>query len=340
MKKTLTTLLAVACGLNLDISQTQTPEEPLEEITVTGEYAGPGMWQVTHPDHPGHTLWIVGDPPPLPNRLRWHSQKVERVASQSQEILMEPGVSLQPDEKIGVFRMLTLVPAALRVRKNPDNATLQELIPPDLYARWLVQKKQYLGRDSGVEKMRPFFAAMKLQDAAFKELQLSTGGSVFRAIAKVVGENKIPVTTPNREFTFKTDDLRGKLKAFLHEKLADADCFAQTVELTEALSNKQVEEARARAWATGDLAKLQELPPLPNPDLSCTTAILNSQAMSAALPTDLSEQMDEMWFAAAGSALTKNESTLAVVKMDELLGERGYLERLRKRGYEILAPGI
>jgi hypothetical protein len=185
-----------------------------------------------------------------------------------------------------------------------------------------------------------FFAAMKLQDAVFKELQLSTGGVVWGAIAKIVTENKIPVTSPNREFTFKTDDLRARIKAFLREKLADAECFAQTVELTEALSNKQVEEARARAWATADLAKLQELPPLPNPENSCFMAIVNSLAMSATLPTDLGEQMDEMWFAAAGSALTKNESTLAVVQMDELLGVHGYLEALRKRGYEILAPGI
>ena len=68
--------------------------------------------------------------------------------------------------------MLTLVPAALKLRKNPDKATLQELIPPDIYARWLVQKKLYLGRDSGVEKMRPFLVAEKLHDAAIKELQL------------------------------------------------------------------------------------------------------------------------------------------------------------------------
>ena len=66
MQKTLTTVLALACALNLDISQAQTTEGPLEEIVVTGEFAGPGMWEVTHPDHPGHTLWIVGEPPLLP----------------------------------------------------------------------------------------------------------------------------------------------------------------------------------------------------------------------------------------------------------------------------------
>ena len=124
------------------------------------------------------------------------------------------------------------------------------------------------------------------------------------------------------------------------QKLADEECFARTVELTEALSNKQVEDARARAWATGDLAKLQELPPLPDPDSSCDQAIVNALAMTTPVPTDVREQMDELWFAAAGNALTKNESTLAFVPMSALLGEHGYLESLRKRGYEILAPGI
>jgi hypothetical protein len=339
MQKTLTTVLALACALSLDISQAQTSEGPLEEIIVTGEFAGPGMWQVTRPDHPGHTLWIVGEPPLLPNGMRFHSQQVANVASQSQEILMRVGVTLKPDEKVGVFRMLTLVPAALKLRKNPDKATLQELIPPGIYARWLVQKKLYLGRDSGVEKMRPFLVAEKLRDAAIKELQLG-GGGAWGTIAQLVEKKKIPVTTPNLEYTFKTDDLRGQIKAFSREKLADEECFAQTVELIEALSNKQVEDARARAWATGDLAKLQELPPLPNPEVSCEQAIVNALAMTTEVPTDLREQMDELWFTAAGSAVTKNESTLALVPMSALLGDHGYLESLRKRGYEILAPGI
>ncbi len=310
----------------------------MDEIVVTGEFAGPGMWQVTHPDHPGHTLWIVGEPPLLPKGMRFSSKQVKRVASQSQEILQQAGASLKPDEKVGVFRMLSLVPAAMKLRKNPDKAKLQELIEPDVYARWLVQKKLYLGRDSGVEKMRPFLAAQKLRTAAIKELQLGQGG-YWGDVWEHVEKNKIPVTNPTLEFTFKTDDLRGQIKAFSREKLADEECFARTVELTEALSNKPVEDARARAWATGDLAKLAELPPLPNPDLPCEQAITGALAMATPVPADVREKMDELWFAAAGKALATNDSTLAFLPMSALLGGHGYLESLRKLGYEIVAPG-
>jgi hypothetical protein len=337
MRKTLTTALALTCGLNPDFSLAQTSEQPLEEIIVTGEFSGPGMWQVTHPDHPGHTLWIVGEPPLLPREMRFRSQQVAQVASQSQEILQQTGLSLKPDEKVGVFRMVTLLPSAMKLRKNPDKATLQELLTPDIYARWLVQKKLYLGRDSGVEKMRPFLAAEKLRDAAIKELQLGYGGD-WGEVWELVKQKKIPVTTPTLEFTFKTDNLRGQIKALSREKLADEECFARTVELTETLSNKQVEDARARAWATGDLAELQELPPLPDAESSCDQAIVNALAMTTPVPSDVRKQMDELWFSAAGNALTKNESTLAFVRMSALLGEHGYLESLRKRGYEILAP--
>ncbi len=333
MRNSLTTTLMLIAAVTATAA-----DAPMEEVVVTGEYAGPGMWQVSHTDHPGHTLWIVGEPPLLPQGIYFRSQKVAQVASQSQEILQRTGLTLKPDEKVGVFRMLTLVPAALKLRKNPDKARLQDLIPPDIYARWLVQKKLYLGRDSGVEKMRPFLVAEKLHEAAIKELQLGYGGS-WPDVWEHVRTKKIPVTNPTLEFTFKTDDLRGQIKAASRQKLADEECFARTVELTEALSNKEVELARARAWATGDLAMLQEFPPLPDRDSSCDQAIVNALAMTTKVPADVREQMDELWFAAAGKALTKNESTLAFVPMSALLGEQGYIESLRKRGYEILAPG-
>jgi hypothetical protein len=84
---------------------------------------------------------------------------------------------------------------------------------------------------------------------------------------------------------------------------------------------------------------LQELPPLPDPDTACEQAIVDALAMTTTVPANLREQIDELWLSAAGKALTKNASTLAFVPMSALLGELGYLESLRKRGYEILAPG-
>ena len=119
------------------------------------------------------------------------------MASQSQEILVQTGLSLKPDEKVGVFRMLTLVPAALKLRKNPDKATLQELLPPDIYARWLVQKKLYLGRDSGVEKIRAFLVAEKLRDAATRNCSSGYGGS-WAEVWQNVNETKIPLRTSPR----------------------------------------------------------------------------------------------------------------------------------------------
>lgn len=334
MRKALTAALMLIAAATANAAA---GNAPMEEIVVTGEHAGPGMWQVRHPDHPGHTLWILGEPPLLPKGMYFRSKKVADVAEQSQEILGRPGFSLKPDEKIGVFRMLTLLPAALKLRINPGNATLQEMMPPDLYARWVVQKKLYLGRDSRVEKMRPFLAAEKLRDAAIEKLQIGYSAA-WPEVWQHVRTKQIPVTSPSLEFIFKTENLRGQLKAASHEKLADAECFARTVELVEVLSNKEVEDLRARAWATGDIAMLQGLPPLPDADSACDQAIVNGLAAVTSVPIDVREQLDEKWFAAAGNALTKNESTLAFAPMSALLGEHGYLETLRKRGYEILAP--
>ena len=81
---------------------------------MTGEYPGPGMWKVTRADDAdGHVLWIVGEPPPLPKRMKWKSKDVEAVALGAQEILRDSAVSMEPDEKIGFFRGMTLLPAML-----------------------------------------------------------------------------------------------------------------------------------------------------------------------------------------------------------------------------------
>lgn len=325
-------------------ASSQAPEAPpdgapIEEIVVTGEYPGPGLWKVTREDEPaGHALWIIGDPPPLPKRLAWKSTAVEAVVLRSQEILRDTGVTMKPDEKIGFFKGLTLVPSALKARKNPDAAKLSEMVPPEVYARWLVQKRRFLGSDGGVENWRPIFAADKLRKAALSDLGLRDSGMVWDVVGDLAKKHKLRVTTPMLEFTIKSSEIKTRLKEFSKETLPDVDCLSKTLDYTEALSKRDIEAARAHAWATADLEALERLPPLPNPGLTCVMAIMSSQVAKELLPADIPEQVQARWIAEAERALRANETTFAIVPLAKLMREDGYVARLRAKGYVVDAP--
>jgi len=332
-------LLLLPPALAQTSSDTRSATEPLEEIVVTGEFPGPGMWKVSRANDPsGHVLWIVGDPPPLPKRMKWKSRDVETVARSAQEILRDSSVSMEADEKIGVFTGLTLLPAILKARRNPDEAKLADVLPPELYARWQVQKRLYLGRESGVESWRPIFAADKLRKAAFDELNLRDSGMVWEVVGKLAAREKIRVATPQLHFTFKKSELRAKIKEFSRESLADVECFATTLQLTEALADRGTENARARAWATADLQTLGELPPLPSPYLSCAMAVMSSQVAREVIPADIREQLYALWLTSAERSLLQNQTTFAIVPLVKLTRDDGYLARLHARGYVIEAP--
>lgn len=311
---------------------------PIEEVVVTGEFPGPGMWKVWRPGEEGHVLWIVGDPPPLPRRLQWKSRDVEAVLSRSQEVLLDVSVRMEPDEKIGVFRGIGLIPSALRARKNPDGRRLQDHVPPEQYARWQRQKQRFLGGDRGIEQWRPIFAADKLRREAVKDLDLREGGMVWEAIGRLAKKQKKTVTRPSLTFTFPADRLKDKIREFSREPLADTGCFTETLDLVDALSDRATGERRARAWATADLAALESLPELPNPALPCAMALLGSQVAREVLPADIRERLHSLWVDHAVRALEANDSTLAIVPLARLMRADGYLPLLRQRGLAVEAP--
>src|SRR5271155_3707917 len=75
-----------ACAQNTPPSPAA-PAQPtqLEELTVTGERTGPGMWRV----HRGNSqLWILGSISPLPKGITWRSKQVEQVLTTTQRVLV------------------------------------------------------------------------------------------------------------------------------------------------------------------------------------------------------------------------------------------------------------
>ncbi|MGV8921831.1 MAG: TraB/GumN family protein [Thermomonas sp.] len=299
-----------------------------ETLIVTGDQPGPGLWLVRKG---GHDLWILGTLNPLPAKMQWQSKQVEDVIANAQEVIRPPSVSL--GVKAGFFKSLTLLPSLLGVRKNPDGKTLEQSVSPQSYARWKALKARYIGNDRGIEKWRPMFAALELYSDAMKKSGLESGKSVWPTINKAIETHHPNVTVVNEAIV--VTDPKPLLKEFKRTTLDDLACFDNT--MTRIETDLDAMRLRANAWATGDIAALQSLPP-PYQWEACSGAITEAGIGKRLGFGDAQKKIQAKWMAAAEAALDKNVVTFATLSIGDMLGADGYLAKLKAKGYTVLAP--
>jgi hypothetical protein len=184
--------------------------------------------------------------------------------------------------------------------------------------------------------MRPFVAANELRAAAFRKLRLREGGMIWNVLGPLAYEHNIPVNSPRLVITYPANEAR--IKHLAKDEMTDADCFDKSLELTELLGNRAVEQERVRAWATGDVEKLMSLPEMPGYGWACQSAFMNAQSLSEYVPADVGERVTMLWVDTAGQLLAKNKSTLGVVALGWWLGSAGLMDRLRDRGFDVQGP--
>ena len=321
---------AILSAASLLLAVSAAAQEPIEEVLVTGQQPGPGLWKVTRPgDADGHVLWILGNYSPLPKNMTWRSTELESVLAASQELLAPVSVNASAGPLGGV----TLLPSLIGVRRNPADAQLQDVVPPDLYARWLPLKARYLGNDDDVEEWRPIFAAQELYRSALKKRDLVPIEGVWPRVEKLARKEKLRITEPGIEL--KVEKARSAIKEFKTTPLADVECFARTIQRLE--SDLDLMRDRANAWAVGDVARLRALAPVERAS-ACIGVVLQSSFMLERGYGDLLERVQAAWLAAAEQALARNASTVAVLSIDEILKPDGYVARLRQKGYAIEDP--
>jgi uncharacterized protein YbaP (TraB family) len=298
----------------------------IEEVTVSGEQPGPGLWKISKD---GHVMWVLGSLQPLPKKMSWRSRSVEATVAESQALLVAPKV----DAGIGFFKGMTLLPSMLGARKNPDGATLQEVLPPDLYARWLALKARYIGRNEGIEKWRPIFAAAELYEKAIAKSELTTQSDVLPVVKKIAKQHKIELIEPTLEIEIEKPGQA--IKQFKKSSLQDIACFTKTLDRLE--TDLDAMRARATAWAVGDVDALRRLP-YPDQFGACGSAILNSPIVQDRGLQDLLQRVESLWLEQAQAALARNEVTFAVLPLSQLLRTDGYIAKLQARGYAVEAP--
>lgn len=298
-------------------------------VLVSGRHSGPGLWKVSHGDN---VLWILGTVSPVPRKMDWYSPQAEQVLAQASEIIGPPGVVVSMGAG-SMFKAVFSLPTLLKARNNPDDATLRDVLPADLYSRWERLKPLYLGRDKGVEKMRPFFAAGELYDAALKQAGLQYGSGVGTRLSQLAKQHRIKRTPTSVRAEIKNP--RSAAKAFIKAEMDDIACFRSMLDHLDADVLHAAE--RANAWAVGDLPALSRLLKAREP-LVCLRAFTGTE-MAKSLGLDDGEAVSrKQWFDAVDAALKTNAVSFATMPVADLLG--GDLPAvLREKGYAVKEPG-
>ena len=302
-----------------------TPNVTIDTVVVSGSQPGPRLWKVSRGNH---VLWILGTLSPVPKDMDWSSGETAARIRQAKEILRPPSARIDSD--IGFFGALTLLPSAMSARKNPGGKTLQQVLPAPVYARWLVLKQRYIGRDSGVEKFRPVFAANELWEAAIKRSGLSQRSVVWPVVKDIGEEVDAKFTSPS--VTIKLADPRKALKEFKGSALDDVACFERTLARLE--TDLGPMRLRANAWAVGDVKTLRALPHV-DAEGACEQAFLSAAVVKERGMGDLPARIERVWLVEAERVLAEHDSSFAMLPMNQLLDADGYVAKLRAKGYTV-----
>ena len=326
MKYSLVALLCL-CSALLPTTNFATSSTTIEEVVALGKQPGPRLWRITHEDH---ELWILGILSPLPQKMAWDTSAVEAVLADAAQFIEPPGVSMSVNPLKAAF----VLPSLWRIERNPGNKKLKDLLPPELYARWLALKEIYIGRDRGIEKKRPILAAYELYQSAIEHAGLTQQTGVYKSVRKAVQKNKVPVVTTG--ITRRIKEPRKTIKKFKKSQIEDIACFEKTLARIE--TDLAVMESRALAWAAGDVKTLRTLP-YDDQNETCFDAVLTSSfatEMSNQLDlVDVQQQLKQKWLHAAETALRDHAVSFATLPIDELLQADGYVAELVARGYQV-----
>ncbi len=326
-------LLVLSLGAAAQTAPVTAPAAPssvtnLAAVAVSGVQPGPGLWKVSKD---GHSMLLLGVISPLPQLMQWRSAEVESAIAGSQQVLQLPDVKLKVD--VSFFGKLFLLPSAYSARKNDNGATLQQVLPAPLYARWETLKLKYIGKDNGIERWKPIFASQELYKKALKANQLSKTGGVQASIDTLAKKYNVPETST--EYPLVIEHPRDAIKAFKASGLDDIACFGRTLDAVE--QDMPAMTLRANAWATGDLDALRKLPDSDRRG-TCITAVTDADFAHKLGLSDVPAKMQANWLALARAALARNKQSFAMLPIKELLSPDGYLAKLKAEGYRVAAP--
>jgi hypothetical protein len=168
-------------------------------------------------------------------------------------------------------------------------------------------------------------AAAFLQQAALQRVGLSARLDLGAAVRTLAKKHDVPVEEVK---IAGVGDLLQALKTM--QPPTENACVDASLVTVESGLPRLLD--RARAWATGNVERIENLPQPVEVD-ACLAALDSSGAAG-----DLIARVRRTWLLTTESYLKSGGVTLAVINMDLLLGHGNLLEALAADGYEVDAP--
>jgi len=338
MKLGLLAVVMIFLGTGLQCAVAQESADDLEVIVVSGRQPGPPLWRVTHGEN---TLWIFPVVSVVPRDIEWDDTRVKEILADSEEVIGSPGVSLGVSKGL-LFNPVNWVrgPKLLkRLSRNPDNKTLQEVLPSELYQRYVALQQKYFPSRDDIDTLRPAFAIGTLSKPIFDAEKLTGPKDIERHVGKLIKKQK-SLRQTEVEVEEKMEGNFAELSARI-EKLVESlpkdseiGCFDTQLNLYE----HRLDDMKrvANAWAAGHAAGIERYSTLGELEDPCTKLLLSSS--EGGYMEKLIEESSRRWLDAAEKALANNRNTFAMLSMVRITGAMSLVDKLAAKGYTVHAP--
>lgn len=331
-------LLILAAAMAWLLPASAAAQERPTEVLVTGRQPGPPLWRVTHGEN---TLWILPLVSAIPRDMVWETARLERILAESQEFIHAPDIGLDIS-KLVLLNPINWVRGyrlAKRLGEHPEGKSLQEGLPPELYARYAAIQARYFPKEKDYEAQRPAFVAGRMMQRVLEEEKLDGASEVGKQLQRLLRKNRQLVRTEvevEERLEGGFGDLRDRAVNWVDSLTLEQEvqCFAEQVDRIERHVGDMKEVANA--WATGNAAELEEY--LRRADASDPCYALLLASSEGAFMQRLMDESAAMWLDAAERALRRNRSSVAALNLNRIVGNDSLVEALAARGFTLLSP--
>jgi hypothetical protein len=235
--------------------------------------------------------------------------------------------------------------------KLQNGQNLADVLPSDLYERFRSLQVRYFPRDRRIETLTPREVGKRMQQEILNRenlemldyRNLSSPRPIMNAIHSALNRNRAIRRTITSHVVVETLSARD-FRNMAEESNTSENVASRLESEVACLESKisyfegELESAkkRANAWAQGYIDELIIHSAVLNDESALQNnrgACLNPGSSDDALALD--EISYAQWLAAAEAALANNESTFAVLGINEILGPSSLVDRLQEKGYMV-----